>query len=82
VVFVVNDLRAWLVGLLVDAGRRRLTHWVLGSTDELRHRPTSLTGVFFSPVHTTVSTLPAASFLSPVIDRRIPQADVLLTKRR
>jgi hypothetical protein len=30
VVFVVDDLAAWLVGLLADAGRKKLTTLVLG----------------------------------------------------
>jgi hypothetical protein len=34
VVFVADDLAAWLVGLLADAGRRRLTRLVLGSDQE------------------------------------------------
>jgi hypothetical protein len=34
VVFVVDDVGAWLVGLLADAARRRLTTWVLGSDQE------------------------------------------------
>ena len=33
-VFVADDLGAWLVGLLADAARRRLTTWVLGSEQE------------------------------------------------
>jgi tetratricopeptide (TPR) repeat protein len=34
VVFVADDLVAWLVGLLADAGRKRLTALVLGSDQE------------------------------------------------
>jgi len=34
VVFVADDLAAWLIGLLADAGRRRLTELVLGSEQE------------------------------------------------
>ena len=34
VVFVADDLGAWLVGLLADAALRRLTTWVLGSDQE------------------------------------------------
>jgi len=34
VVFVADDLGAWLVGLLADAGRKRLTALVLGSDQE------------------------------------------------
>jgi tetratricopeptide (TPR) repeat protein len=33
-VFVADDLGAWLVGLLADAGRRRLVTWVLGTDQE------------------------------------------------
>ena len=33
-VFVVDDLVAWLVGLLADAGRKKLTTLVLGSEQE------------------------------------------------
>ena len=34
VVFVADDLGAWLVGLLADAGRKKLTTVVLGSEQE------------------------------------------------
>jgi tetratricopeptide (TPR) repeat protein len=34
VVFVVDDLAAWLVGLLADAGRKKLTTLVLGGAQE------------------------------------------------
>jgi hypothetical protein len=34
VVFVADDLGAWLVGLVADVGRRRITDWVLGSEQE------------------------------------------------
>jgi len=34
VVFVADDLAAWLVALLADAGRQRLTGWVLGTDQE------------------------------------------------
>jgi hypothetical protein len=39
VVFVADDLGAWLVGLLADAGRRKLVAFVLGDEQEraLRH---------------------------------------------
>ena len=33
-VFVVDDLAAWLVGLLADAGRKKLTTLVLGGAQE------------------------------------------------
>jgi Tetratricopeptide repeat len=34
VAVVVDDLTAWLVGLLADAGRKKLTSWVLGTEQE------------------------------------------------
>ena len=34
VVFVADDLGAWLVGLVADAGRKKLTALVLGSDQE------------------------------------------------
>jgi hypothetical protein len=34
VVFVADDLGAWLIGLLADAGRKKLTTIVLGSDQE------------------------------------------------
>ena len=33
-VFVADDLAAWLVGVLADAGRKKLTRLVLGSDQE------------------------------------------------
>lgn len=33
-VFVADDLGAWLVGLLADAGRKKLTTLVLGADQE------------------------------------------------
>ena len=32
--FVADDLAAWLIGLLADAGRKRLTAWAVGSEQE------------------------------------------------
>jgi hypothetical protein len=34
VVFIADDLGGWLVGLLADAGRKKLTTWLLGSDQE------------------------------------------------
>src|SRR5580693_9190135 len=34
VVFVADDLAAWLIGMLADAGRKKLTTLVLGSDQE------------------------------------------------
>ena len=33
-VFVVDDFAAWLVALIADASRRRLTAWVVGADHE------------------------------------------------
>ena len=46
-VFVADDLAAWLVGLLADAGRRKLTAVVLGSDQEraLRQAATVAVGL-------------------------------------
>src|ERR1019366_639659 len=45
--FVADDLGAWLVGLLADAGRRRVTTWVLGTEQEraLRQAATAAVGL-------------------------------------
>ncbi len=32
--FVADDLAAWLVSLVADAGRKRLTSWLLGDEQE------------------------------------------------
>ena len=32
--FVADDLAAWLIGLLADAGRKKLTTWGLGTEQE------------------------------------------------
>jgi tetratricopeptide (TPR) repeat protein len=44
-VFVADDLAAWLVGLFADAGRRRLTTWVLGTDQERALRSAATTAV-------------------------------------
>ncbi len=33
-VFVADDLGAWLIGLLANAGRKKLSDWVLGTDQE------------------------------------------------
>jgi hypothetical protein len=45
VVFVADDLAAWLVGLLADAGRKKLTALVLGSEQERALRQAATTAV-------------------------------------
>lgn len=48
VVFVADALGAWLVGLLADAGRRRLTNWVLGSSQERALRQAATAAVWLT----------------------------------
>ncbi len=44
-VFVVDDLAAWLVGLLADAGRKKLTEFMFGDEQERALRPTASAAV-------------------------------------
>jgi hypothetical protein len=48
VVFVADDLAGWLVGLLADAGRRKLTTWVLGSDQERALRQAAAAAIEFT----------------------------------
>jgi len=45
VVFVVDDLAAWLVGLLADAGRKKLTTLVLGGAQDRALRQAAIAAV-------------------------------------
>jgi hypothetical protein len=45
VVFVVDDLAAWLVGLLADAGRKKLTGFMFGDEQERALRPAASAAV-------------------------------------
>ena len=44
-VFVADDLGAWLVALLADAGRKKLTTWALGSEQERALRQAATTAI-------------------------------------
>ena len=44
-VFVADDLGAWLIGLLADAGRKKLTTLVLGSDQQRALRSAATTAV-------------------------------------
>jgi hypothetical protein len=44
-VFVADDLAAWLIGLLADAGRKKLTALVLGTGQERALRQAATTAV-------------------------------------
>lgn len=50
--FIADDLAEWLVGLLADAGRKRLTTWVLGDDQER-----ALRQVAAAAVHLTAAEL-------------------------
>jgi hypothetical protein len=45
VVFVVDDLLGWLVGLVADAGRKKLVTLVLGSDQERALRQATVAAV-------------------------------------
>jgi hypothetical protein len=47
-VFVADDLGGWLVGLLADAGRKKLTTWVLGSDQERALRQAATAAIEFT----------------------------------
>lgn len=46
--FVADDLGGWLVGLLADAGRKKLTTWVLGTEQERALRQAASAAVQFT----------------------------------
>jgi hypothetical protein len=48
VVFVADDLGAWLVGKLADAGSRRLIAWALGSEQERELRRAATAAVLLT----------------------------------
>ena len=41
--FVVDDLLAWLVGLLADEGRKKMTTWIFGDEQTRALRPAAST---------------------------------------
>jgi hypothetical protein len=77
VVFVADDLGAWLVGLLADAARKKLTALVLGSDQEraLRKAATAAvqdTAAEMSPSVEQVGQL--AMVISEVFREPVPYA--------
>jgi hypothetical protein len=84
--FVADDLGAWLVGLLADAGRRRLTTRVLGSEQErmLRQAATTavrLTAKEFDPEGERAEELAmvvSQVFSEPVLDMSLSRQATLL----
>jgi hypothetical protein len=77
VVFVADDLGAWLVGLLADAGRRKLTALVLGSEQERALRKATAAAVQDTAVEMSPSAEQAgqlAKAISKVFGEPVPDA--------
>lgn len=67
--FVADDLGAWLVGLLADAGRRRLVSWVLGTEQERALRQAA-----------TVAVQRTAAELCPNDDKQAGQLAIVISE--
>ena len=65
--FVADDLGAWLVGLLADAGRKKLTTWVLGSEQERALRQAATAAVQLTAVELDPSGGEQAGQLAMVV---------------
>jgi hypothetical protein len=77
VVFVADDLGAWLVGLLADAGRKKLTMLVLGSDQERALRGAAAAAVQNTAAETSRSDEQAEQFaivISEVFHEPVPDA--------
>ena len=68
-VFVADDLAAWLIGLLADAGRKKLTTWVLGSEQKRELRSAA-----------TAAVQRTAAELCPGDDRRAEQLAMVVSQ--
>jgi hypothetical protein len=64
-VFVADDLAAWLVGVLADAGRKKLAALVLGSDQERALRSAATTAVQSAAAELRPRRIPAARGLVP-----------------
>ena len=71
-VFVVDDLGAWLVGLLADTGRKKLTTLVLGSDQERALRKAAADAVQDTAAEMNLSAEQAGQ-LAMVISESLPQ---------
>ena len=82
-VFVADDLGAWLVGLVADAGRRKLTTWVLGSDQERALRQAATAAIQATVVQLAPSGGEQAEQLAMVITEvfREPKPDAALAGR-
>jgi hypothetical protein len=68
-VFVADDLAAWLVGVLADAGRKRLTTVVLGSAQERELRQATLTAVQSTAAELSSPSSGPADYLAMVVSQ-------------
>jgi len=80
VVFVADDLAAWLVGLVADAGRKKLTTWVLGTDQERALRRAATAAIQATVVQLAPSGGQQAEQLAIVISEvfREPKPDAAL----
>ena len=80
-VFVADDLGAWLVGALAEAGRRRLTTLVLGSDQERALRQAATAALQFTAAELRPEGGKRASELAMVVSQVFgaPLPDALLT---
>jgi TPR repeat protein len=77
VVFIADDLGAWLVGLVADAGRRKLTALVLGSDQERALRKAAAAAVRDTAAEMSASADQAgqvAMVISEVFRKPVPDA--------
>ena len=79
-VFVADDLAAWLVGLVADAGRKKLTTWVLGTDQERALRRAATAAIQATVVQLAPSGGQQAEQLAIVISEvfREPKPDAAL----
>src|SRR5690348_16825144 len=67
VMFVADDLGAWLVGVFADAGRKKLATWVLGSDQERALRQAATAAVQLTAVQLVPSGGQRAEQLAMVV---------------
>ena len=79
-VFVADDLGAWLVGLLADAGRKRLTALVLGDEQQRALRQAATSAVLATVTELCPWDSGQAAHMAMVINEvfRAPEADTLI----
>jgi len=78
VVFVADDVAAWLISTLADAGRRRLTSWAIGSSQEraLGHAATRAVQLTATELHPENGERAEelAMVVNQVFSRPVPEA--------